>query len=212
MRAIAVLGSGTVARALAGKLRETGHEVTVGSRNPRRSAPAWADSGISVTGLQAAADSAEMVINAMPGSTSLGTLAGLSAQLTGKVLVDIANATHLDSDGFASALMYPGGSLAEEVQRALPDVHVVKTLNTMHVSIMAEPASLAVAPSAFVSGNDAGAKKVVSGLLTELGWSPEWIIDLGDVTSARVPEAFILMVGGLVRALGPVPFAMAIAR
>jgi predicted dinucleotide-binding enzyme len=63
-----------------------------------------------------------------------------------------------------------------------------------------------------VSGNDGDAKKIVGGVLVELGWSPEWIIDLGGVATARVPEAFVLMVSALVRALGPVPFGMAIAR
>jgi predicted dinucleotide-binding enzyme len=153
-----------------------------------------------------------VIINATPGAVSLQVLTGLAAQLAGKVLVDVANATDVDSAGFASALLYPGSSLAEEIQRALPDVHVVKTLNTMHASVMADPAQLAVAPCAFVSGNGVGAKKIVGDLLTDLGWSPEWIIDLGDVKSARVPEAFVLMVGGLVHALGPVPFGMAIAR
>lgn len=108
--------------------------------------------------------------------------------------------------------LYPGSSLAEEIQQALPDVRVVKTLNTVHDSVMADPGKLTIAPSVFVSGNDADAKQVVGSLLGDLGWPPEWIIDLGDVTTARVPEAFVLMVGSLVRALGPVPFAMAIAR
>ncbi|MFF2789036.1 hypothetical protein ACFVT6_20115 [Streptomyces sp. NPDC058049] len=114
--------------------------------------------------------------------------------------------------------LYPGSSLAEEIRRALPGVRVVKTLNTMHDSVMADPAGLTIAASAFVSGNDAGAKKVAGGLLAGLGWlgwlgwPPEWITDLGDVKTARGPEAFVLMVSSLVRTLGPVPFGMAIAR
>lgn len=212
MTTIAILGSGNVARALAGKLHDAGHEVIVGSRDPRKAAADWADSGIRVTGWQDAAGSAEVVINATPGSASLEVLTGLAAQLAGKILVDIANAAESDSAGFASAPLYPGSSLAEEIQRALPDVRVVKTLNTIHDSVMADPSKLAIPPSAFVSGNDADAKKVVGGLLTELGWPPNWIIDLGDVRTARVPEAFVLMVGSLVRVLGPVPFGMAIAR
>ncbi|MFE2638391.1 NADPH-dependent F420 reductase [Streptomyces scopuliridis] len=212
MTTITVLGSGNVARALAGKLHDAGHKVIVGSRDPQKTAADWAGSGIRVTGLQDAAGSAEVVINATPGSASLHVITGLAAQLTGKVLVDIANATEFDSAGVASVLLYPGSSLAEEIQHALPDVRVVKTLNTMHDSVMADPAKLTIAPSAFVSGNDAGAKKVVGGLLAELGWAQEWIIDLGDVKTARVPEAFVLMVSSLVRALGPVPFGMAIAR
>ncbi|MFE1961815.1 NADPH-dependent F420 reductase [Streptomyces sp. NPDC059479] len=212
MTTIAILGTGNVARALAGKLHDSGNEVIVGSRAPQRTATDWTGYGVRVTDLPDAAGSAELVINATPGHASVEVLTGLAAELTGKVLVDIANATASESDGFASALLYPGSSLAEEIQRALPLVHVVKSLNTMHESVMADPAKLAVPPSAFLSGNNAGAKKTVGGLLAELGWSPAWITDLGGVETARGPEAFILMVGGLVRALGPVPFGMAIAR
>ncbi|MEV7680810.1 NAD(P)-binding domain-containing protein [Streptomyces sp. NPDC088341] len=236
MTTIAILGSGNVARALAVKLRDAGNEVIVGSRAPQRTATDWnafgtcpgaapgtrpatrsgacpgIRPGIRVTDLADAAGSAEVVINATPGHASVEVLTGLTAELTGKVLVDVANATEFDSDGFASALLYPGGSLAEEIQRALPLVHVVKSLNTMHSSVMADPAELAVPPSAFLSGNDPGAKKTATALLAELGWPTEWIIDLGGVETARGPEAFVLMVGGLVRTLGPVPFGMAVAR
>ena len=209
MTTITVLGSGNVARALTGRLRDAGHEVIVGSRAPDKIAD---DLGVRVAGLREAAESAEVVINALPGPVSVEVLTGLAAELAGKVLVDVANATESDSYGLASALLYPGGSLAEEIQRALPDVRLVKTLNTMHASVMADPALLATPPTAFLSGDDADAKKTVGGLLGELGWAPEWVIDLGGVETARAPEAFLLMVGGLVRALGPVPFGMAIAH
>ncbi|GHH73080.1 NADP oxidoreductase [Kitasatospora indigofera] len=212
MTTIAVLGSGTVARTLAGRLTDGGREVVVGSRDPRRAAGRWAGSGVRLTGLAEAADSGALVVNALPGPVSVEVLGGLAAQLAGKVLVDVANATDSDARGFASGLRYPGGSLAEEIQRALPDVRVVKTLNTMHESVMADPAGLATPPTAFLSGDDAEAKKAVGGLLGELGWPADWIIDLGGVESARAPEAFVLMVGGLVGALGPVPFGLSVAR
>ncbi|MCG5219923.1 NAD(P)-binding domain-containing protein [Streptosporangium soli] len=213
MTTIGILGSGNVARALAGRLREAGHEMTVGSRDPEGPVAAeWAGTGVRVAGLPEAAGSAEVVVNAMPGWASLEVLTGLATLSPGQVLIDIANATEFDANGFASAPLYPGGSLAEEIQRALPGVRVVKTLNTMHESVMADPGRLASPPSAFVSGDDTGAKQVVIGLLGDLGWPRDWIIDLGGVRTARVPEAFVLMVGDLVRALGPVPFGLSVAR
>ena len=110
-----------------------------------------------------------MVVNATPGSVSLDLLTGLALQLTGKVLIDAAD---VDAAGLASVPRYPGSSLAEEIQRALPDVRVVETLSTMHASLMADPADPATARSAFVSGNDAGAKTIVSGLVRALGPAP----------------------------------------
>jgi predicted dinucleotide-binding enzyme len=77
---------------------------------------------------------------------------------------------------------------------------------------MSHPARLAVPASAFLSGNDPTAKKAVAELLADLGWPPELVIDLGGVETARVPEAFVLMVRHLVRPLGPLPLGMAIAR
>lgn len=212
MTTIAVLGSGTVARALAGPWRGAGHEIVVGSRDPRRTTAERPVPGVGVTGLPDAARVAGVVVNTLPGTASLEVLTGLAPHLAGKILVDVANAVETDAQGFATTARHPGGSLAEEIQRALPAVRVVKTLNTMHASVMAAPRSLATPPSAFLSGDDAGARRTVAALLTDLGWPPEWIVDLGDIRTARAPEAFLLLVGSLVRAWGPVPFAMSVAR
>ncbi|WP_436787995.1 NADPH-dependent F420 reductase [Yinghuangia sp. YIM S10712] len=210
MAAIAILGSGNVAHTLGGALARN-HRITIGSRNPTEAAAAWPGPDVRVTDLAEAACAGDVVVNALPGHVSVDVLRGLAPHLAGKVLLDVANAVRFDARGFASGLVHPGGSLAEELQRALPDVRVVKSLNTAHVSVMADPASLSVPPSVFLSGDDADAKAAVAGLLAELGWWQDRIIDLGPVESARGPEAFILMVGGLVRHLGPVPFALAVA-
>ncbi|MDH2426688.1 hypothetical protein [Sphaerisporangium sp. TRM90804] len=53
-----------------------------------------------------AAGFAAVVVNATPGWASLGVLSGLAGPLSGKVLVDVANATAFDADGFASALLW----------------------------------------------------------------------------------------------------------
>ncbi|MDG4827004.1 hypothetical protein O7635_34600 [Asanoa sp. WMMD1127] len=95
---------------------------------------------------------------------------------------------------------------------ALPGTRVVKALNTVGpASLMADPGSLAVPPATFLCGDDGDAKKLVAGLLTDLGWSPRQIVDLGGVANAWWPESFVLMVRPLVAALGPVPFGLSIA-
>ncbi|WP_280365088.1 NADPH-dependent F420 reductase [Nocardia wallacei] len=102
-----------------------------------------------------------------------------------KILIDIANATVDGPDGLPAGLLYPGSSLAEQLQAALPDTHVVKTLNTMLYTVMTAPSILTRAPTVFLSGDDAQAKQVVAGLLTDLGWHQEWITDLGGIETAR---------------------------
>lgn len=208
MAEIAVLGAGGVARALAGGWSAAGHAVVVGARNPAR----WEVEGVPATGLAQAAARGDVVVNALPGDVAVQVLGGLADALAGKVVVDVANAVVPDAQGFAAALLYPDTSLAEEIQRVLPESRVVKTLNTAHVSVMADPGSLTAAPDAFVCGDDEAARKTVSALLHDLGWPADRVLDLGVLTAARPLEAFMLLVGGLVRGLGPVPFALSVAR
>ncbi|MFK3984865.1 NADPH-dependent F420 reductase [Micromonospora sp. NPDC050397] len=210
MTRIAILGSGNVARALAGPLAAHGHPVTIGSRTP--AGVTWAGDGVDVALPADAADRAEIVFNALPGAVSLRTLTDLRPALAGRTLVDVANAVRTGADGFASELLHPGSSLAERLQAALPSTGVVKTLNTMHVSLMADPASLPNPPTVFVSGDDPENRLAVRRLLGDLGWRREWVVDLGGLVTARWTETFPLAVRPLVHALGPVPFGLAVAR
>jgi predicted dinucleotide-binding enzyme len=213
MRAtIAVIGTGSVGTTLATALARAGHAVTAGSRDPRRRTEDWS-APVPLTSLAEAVAHADVVVNATPGSESLDLLRPLAPQLAGAVLVDVANAVEQGPDGLATALRYPGSSLAEELQLALPDTRVVKTLNTIGpAEAMVTPDALATPPSAFVSGDDEAARQLVAALLADLGWRPEWVIDLGALATARVTEAFVLLVRPLVQALGPVPFGLAVAR
>ncbi|MFG2073323.1 NADPH-dependent F420 reductase [Nonomuraea maritima] len=215
MTTIGILGTGNVARALTGGLREAGHTLIIGSRHAKaRTSLRWiADAGARLTDTADAARSADVVVNATPGEHSLALLTSLRRELEGKVLIDTANAVEQGADGLAARLLHPDTSLAEEIQRAMPRTRVVKTLNTMGpASLMAAPQSLSVPPVAFLSGDDPAAKRTVAGLLGDLGWPPHQVIDLGGIASARVPEAFVLLVRPLIRALGPVPLALSVAR
>jgi predicted dinucleotide-binding enzyme len=209
---IAVLGTGAVGTTLATALAGAGYAVTAGSRDPGRRAATWT-APVPLAGLADAAKHADLVVNATPGHASVDLLRPLAPQLAGVVLVDVANAVEQGPDGFASSLRYPASSLAEELQRALPDTRVVKTLNTIGpAEAMVTPGALATPPSAFLSGDDGAARQLVAAVLADMGWRPEWIIDLGGLATARVTEAFMLLVRPLVHALGPVPFGLAVAR
>ncbi|MFF8931351.1 NADPH-dependent F420 reductase [Streptomyces longwoodensis] len=198
MTDIAVLGNGRVGGTLAAALTRAGHDVRVADRTPGAAADA--------------ARTARIVINATPGADSLDRLTALREELRGKVLVDVSNATVDGPDGLPADLVYPGSSLAEHLQEALPDTAVVKTLNTMLFPVMTAPATLTDAPDAFLSGDDPQAKETVRGLLVDLGWRTEWITDLGGVRTARATEAAILFVPHVIRASGFTPFAISIAR
>jgi len=155
---------------------------------------------------------ASVIINATPGDTSLERLSALRADLDGKILIDVSNATERGPDGLPGNLRYPNSSLAEHLQQILPSTHVVKTLNTMLFTVMVDPHSLTIPPTAFLSGNDSDAKAVVIKLLTDLGWPADWIEDLGDITTARGAEALVLLVPHILRTRGFAPFALTLAK
>ncbi|MGJ6966757.1 NADPH-dependent F420 reductase [Streptosporangium sp. G11] len=214
MTSIGILGAGRVGANLAGRLAAAGHHVILGRRSPKERAAAPTediDPRISFSDQRTTTRTADIVINATPGDSALERLTDLRTELAGKILIDVSNATR-GADGLPGDLCYPGTSLAEQLQAALPDTRVVKTLNTMLFMVMTAPEILATPPTVYVSGNDEHAKKTVTGLLGDLGWQPAWIEDLGDITTARATEAMILVVPHILRRHGFEPFAVSLAR
>jgi 8-hydroxy-5-deazaflavin:NADPH oxidoreductase len=212
MTTIGILGSGRVATALAGKLATTDHNVTIGTRNREQSAAKWAGPAVTFADPAEMARTTSIIINCTSGDTSLERLSALRAELDGKILIDISNATERGPNGMPGNLCYPNSSLAEHLQQALPNTHVVKTLNTMLFTVIVDPHSLSTPPTAFLSGNDGDAKATVTKLLGDLGWPTDWSLDLGDITTARGTEALILLVPHILRTRGFAPFALTIAK
>ncbi|MGZ8736692.1 MAG: NADPH-dependent F420 reductase [Nocardioides sp.] len=224
---IAVLGTGMVGQAVAARLDELGHDVTVGTRDPEatrgRTEPdqmgnpgvgAWVEqhTSIGLASFADAAQGAELVVNATNGSASLEVLTAAGADnLAGKVLVDIANPLDF-SQGFPPTLAVKDtDSLGEQVQRAFPRARVVKTLNTMNADLMVHPKQLADADhTVFVSGNDESAKATVTELLTSFGHTD--VIDLGDITTARGTEMVLPVWLRLMNALGTPKFQLKVVR
>ncbi len=225
---IGILGTGIVGQTIGGKLLELGHDVIVGTRDVAqtmaRTDPdpyglppfsVWLKQhpGAKVGTLADAARHAELAINATNGMGSLEALnqAG-EANLNGKILVDISNPLDF-SRGMPPALSVCNtDSLGEQIQRAFPEVKVVKTLNTVTASLMVNPRQLAGGEHhIFISGNDAGAKtQVTNWLTTWFGW--KYILDLGDITTARGTEMYLPIWLRLWGALGTGMFNIQVVR
>jgi predicted dinucleotide-binding enzyme len=223
---IAVLGTGMVGQAIAGRLAELGHAVVVGTRDPQatsaRTAPdamgnppfsAWhaAHPGVGLATFADAASRAELVVNASSGAATLEVLALAGADaLAGTVLVDIANPLDF-SAGFPPTLSVKDtDSLGEQVQRAFPQARVVKTLNTLNASLMVDPASLGASSTVFVSGDDPAAKATVVELLQSFGHDD--VIDLGGIETARGTEMLLPLWLRLMGALGTAQFNVKVVR
>jgi predicted dinucleotide-binding enzyme len=195
---IGVLGTGSVGQVLGGKLVSLGHEVKMGSRTAgNEKAMSWVRAcgpSASEGSFAEAAGHGEIVINATSGQASLSALNMAGADgLRGKVLLDVANALSSEG-GFPPALTVANtDSLAEQIQRAFPETRVVKSLNTVHLTVMVEPALVPGDHVIFLSGDDPEAKAKVSRLLNSFGWPDERILDLGGISSARGPEMYLAL-------------------
>ncbi len=223
---LAVLGTGMVGQAIAARLSDLGHDVTIGTRDPQatlaRSEPdamgnppfsTWAaeHTQIPLATFADAARGAELVVNATSGFGALPALEQAGADnLAGKVLIDISNPLDF-SQGFPPSLFVKDtDSLGEQIQRAFPQTHVVKTLNTLNATLMVNPKELGAESSVFVSGNDATAKATVTALLQSFGHTD--VIDLGDISTARGTEMLLPVWLRLMGALGTSAFNFKIVR
>jgi 8-hydroxy-5-deazaflavin:NADPH oxidoreductase len=185
---VGVLGTGDVGRRLASKLVALGHEVKMGSRTAKNAkAVEWTKANGPKASAGTFADAAkfgEVVFNCTAGSVSLEALklAG-GKNLSGKVLVDVANPLDFSKGMPPTLTVCNTDSLGEQIQRAFPDAKVVKALNTMGNELMVNPGLVPGEHDTFVCGNDAQAKAKVVEILRAFGWKSP--IDLGDITASR---------------------------
>ena len=208
---IAVLGTGTVGRTLAGRFVELGHEVVMGTRDPEATRARDEDHPATLATYADAAAQAELVVNATNGGATPEVLALAGADnLAGKVLLDISNPLDF-SAGFPPTLSVKDtDSLAEQVQRAHPDARVVKSLNTLSAALMVHPESLGAPSTVFVSGDDEQAKQVVTDLLREMGHQD--VLDLGDLSTARGVEMWLPLWLRIMGSLGTGHFNLHVVR
>lgn len=209
---IAILGSGRVGAALASGLSRAGHSLVLGVRDLERARSQWRGPDLRFATLAEATRDASVVFNATPGDSSVGTLIRLRSELQGKVLIDPANATKRGPNGLPAGLMYPESSLGQELQAALPETKVVKTLNTVLFPVMANPGLLSSPASVFLCGDDDDAKATARQLLRDLGWTEQSIEDLGGIDAAQGTEALILLAAYVIRSRGFAPFVLTVAR
>jgi predicted dinucleotide-binding enzyme len=213
---IAVFGTGMVGSTIASKLVSLGHEVKMGSRSAsNEKAVAWAREAGARASSGTFADAAgfgEVIFNCTLGNATLDALNAAGARaLEGKVLVDVSNPLDFSQGMPPSLFVFGRDSLAEQIQRAFPRTKVVKALNTISANVMVDPGRVPGEHATFVSGNDAEAKQKVTEILRGwFGWKQ--VIDLGDITTARGTEAYLMLWLRLWGALGTPDFNVQIVK
>jgi predicted dinucleotide-binding enzyme len=201
---IGIIGSGVVAQTLGTKLVELGHDVVLGTRDPKKlddkknftgSLNEWLTSinhRAKVVTFKEAAQHGELLINATHGQASVEALQMAEAGQVGpKVLIDTANELDFSGKGFPP-LASGTRSVAFNIQSAFPNLKVVKSLNTITAPLMVNPQALKGGDhTIFMAGNDKDAKAKVADLLKSFGWTD--IMDLGEIQAAHGPEMLMGM-------------------
>jgi 8-hydroxy-5-deazaflavin:NADPH oxidoreductase len=164
---IGIIGKGRVGSALGRGLTRAGHEVKVTGKNADeiRDTVQWA----------------EVVILAVPFTSVDNVVQEASGSFEGKTLIDATNALGHDMQwavGFTT-------SGAEELQKKAPNARVVKAFNTVFAQHMDTGRLGDQQLTAFVAGNDAGAKNDALEIARNIGFDA---VDAGPLKNARLLE------------------------
>lgn len=193
---IAILGSGTVGKALAEGFVKSKHQVQFGSRDPSE---VEGPPGTSLVTQKEATAWGEVVVLAVPYVAVRETVEAVGVDLLdGKILVDPTNALTTD---FELALGFTTSG-AEELAKQVPGARVVKAFNTVFAQNQANGHVGEQPLTLFVAGDDEEAKETVMNLGHEMGFEP---VDAGPLKSARYlePMGLMLITFGYGLGMGP---------
>jgi len=213
---IGVLGTGLVGQAIATKLVQLGHEVTMGSRTGgNERATEWVGA-VGARGRQGtfadATEFGELIFSCIAGVHTLEALeASRRRNLEGKVVIDVANPLDFSQGMPPTLSVCNTDSLGEQIQRVFPECRVVKALNTMNCTVMVDPASVPGNHNAFICGSYEEAKRDVTDLLETFGWPRPRIVDLGDIAASRGMEMYVTLWLRLYGAVGGPQFNIALS-
>ncbi len=184
---VGLIGSGRVGRTLGAGFVAHGHRAMVGSRDPEKpELLEWRESTGENALLGTFAEAArfgELLVFCpkWSGAENAFALAG-PANFAGKIVIDTSNPIGTDAQGRMIFLFGGDSSAAEQVQAWAPRARVVKALNYVGVESMVDPVFPGGPPSAFIAGDDEGARDVVAEILRDFGWDP---VDMGELIAAR---------------------------
>ncbi|MFI6134101.1 NADPH-dependent F420 reductase [Micromonospora sp. NPDC051141] len=175
---IGIIGSGHIGGTLTRRLSSLGHDVAVAnSRGPQSLTDLAAETGARAASLEEAVQGAEVVVVAIP----LKAVPQLPASLfDGKLVVD-ANNYYPQRDGDVAELLDRSLSSSRWTADHLKGARVVKAFNNIQAAHLMDAGKPAGTPDRIglpVAGDDEDAKRVVMGIVEELGFDP---VDAGTL-------------------------------
>ena len=191
---IGIIGSGDVAKSLAGGFLKHGHEVKLGTRAADKLAD-WAKQNPKA-GVASVSDTAkfgEVVVLAVKGMAAADALRGAGADhLAGKLVIDATNpiADEPPNNGVLKFFTNHDESLMEKLQKEFKSARFVKAFNSVGSGSMVNPQFKGGKPTMFICGNDDEAKKTVAKILDQFGWE---VADMGKAEAARAIEPLCML-------------------
>ena len=187
MKVAVVSGTGPFGRALALRLRDAGHEVTIGSRSARRAREVAEALGVSGAANTDAVDGTDVVVLAVNADAVLDTARELAAAIDDRTVLSVASELRFSREG-----VYPGPdeiSLAERIA-GIVSGPVVSGLHSLaaHTLGEGEPPE----QDALICGDDEEAKRVVLELAG--GLVRGRAVDAGPLAGARALEGLTAVI------------------
>ncbi len=178
---IGIIGAGHIGRAVATLAVRHGHEVTISnSRGPETLAGLARELGCAPGSAEQAATFGDVVLIAIPLRNHSAIPAGL---LAGKIVVDADN-YYPDRDGHIAALDNQEITTSELLAQQLPSSMIMKAFNAIlakQIETDARPSGTAGRRALPITGNDTEARRLVAGLLDQLGFN---VVDVGPLSES----------------------------
>src|ERR671922_3085187 len=180
---IGIVGAGRIGGNAARLFAQAGHEVMLSfSRDPQKLARSAAEIGARTGTPREAAEFGEVVLFSVPW-TLVDAAIEQTGPLDGRIVVDTTN--QFGRGGWEDL----GGRTAAQINAVrMPGARYTKAFNTLTSGFQAEAAGRSGADRVvmFICGDDADAKRVVSGLIEDAGFTP---VDIGGTADAAAMDA-----------------------
>lgn len=192
-----IIGSGMVGQVLGNAFLAEGHEVMLGTRDvTKEPVVKWLDKnpGAKAGSFEETAAFAELVVLATRGDVSEELVKSLGEKLlNGKIVIDACNPIDHKKTPVNGVLPFfteMNESLMERLQKLVPGARFVKAFNSVGNAHMYKPGFNGVKPTMFICGNDADARKTVTGILDSFGWETA---DMGMAEAAGAIESLCIL-------------------